>query len=106
MGDLVIVAYRPKPGYEEELLKLVRRHVPELRALNLVTDRPAQAMRARDGTLVETFEWREGAVAQAHEHPAVLALWEEFAVCADYVPLRELPEAGDLFAQFQPIQCH
>lgn len=101
MGDLEIVAYRPKPGYEEELLKLVRRHVPELRALNLVTDRPAQAM--RDGTVVETFEWREGAVEQAHEHPAVLTLWEEFALCADYVPLRERPEAGDLFGQFQPV---
>jgi len=103
VGDLVIVAYRPKPGCEEKLLELVRRHVLELRSLDLVTDRPAQAMRARDGTLVEAFEWREGAIEQAHEHPVVLALWEEFAACADYVPLRDLPEAADLFAQFEPI---
>jgi hypothetical protein len=44
---IVIVAYRPKPGKEKELLELVRNRVPTLRKENLVTDRAPAIMRAR-----------------------------------------------------------
>ncbi len=103
MGDMVIVAYRPKPGQEAALLALVKDHVPFLRRHGLATDRPALAMRAADGTIVEVFEWRDGAIATAHGHPAVQALWGEYAAACDYVPLNSLAEAGALFAQFEPI---
>ncbi len=104
MGDMVIVAYRPKPGKEAELLALVADHAPFLRRLGLATDRPALAMRAKDGTIIEVFEWAAGAIARAHEHPAVQALWGEYAAACDYVPLHDLPEASNLFAQFEPIE--
>jgi len=94
MGDLVIVAYRPKAGQEDALLQAVRDHVPTLRRIGFATDRPAQAMRAKDGTIVETFEWAEGAVAEAHGHPDVLAMWGRFGEVCDIVPLRELAETG------------
>jgi len=103
MGVVVIVAYRPKPGREADLLALVRSHVPALRRLDLVTNRPAQAMRARDGSILELFEWADGALDVAHGHPEVLSLWERFAAVCDYVPLRDLGETGDLFAQFEPL---
>ena len=38
-GVCVIVAYRPKPGKERELLSLVRGRVPTLRQEGLVTER-------------------------------------------------------------------
>ena len=104
MGRMVIVAYRPKPGCEAELDVLVREHVPCLKALGLVTDRPAQAMRAKDGTVVEVFEWEHGAIEAAHSSPRVVELWERFGAACDYVPLRELPEAEAMFADFEPIQ--
>ena len=103
MGDMVIVAYRPKPGREQDLLALTQRHVPLLRRLGLATDRPAAAMRGEDGVILELFEWAEGAMAAAHQHPDVLALWQQFAAACDYVPLRTLPEAATLFARFQPL---
>ncbi|WP_420381629.1 hypothetical protein [Novosphingobium sp.] len=103
MGDIVIVGYRPKPGCEAALLNLVRTHVSELRALGLATDRPPVAMTAQDGTIVEVFEWATGAIAKAHENPDVLAMWGRYAQVCDYVPLRELPEAAQMFAQFVPI---
>ena len=103
MGDMVIVAYRPKPGKAEALLKLTMDHVARLRRLGLATDRPALAMTSRDGVVVEVFEWADGAIARAHENPDVLAMWGEYEACCDYVPLRELPETHDLFAQFTPI---
>lgn len=103
MGTMVIVAYRPKPGCEAGLEALVREHVPCLRNLGLVTDRPAQAMRAKDGTIVEVFEWQAGAIEAAHSSPRVLELWERFGSVCDYVPLRELPEAEGMFAEFESI---
>lgn len=103
MGDMVIVAYRPKPGREADLLALLHDHVPDLRRLGLVTSRPSLAMQAADGTLVEVFEWCDGALATAHQHPDVLAMWGRYAEVCDYVPLRELPEAAQLFAQFSPV---
>lgn len=104
MGDMVIVAYRPKPGREDDLLALTRDHVPALRRLGLATGRAPLAMRSRDGVVVEVFEWCAGAIETAHANPGVLAMWERYAAVCDYVPLRELPEAQDMFAQFEPIE--
>ena len=103
MGDMVIVAYRPKPGREAELLALTRTHMAELRALGLATDRPTLAMQGQGGVVVEVFEWVEGAIARAHAHPQVQAMWARYEKVCDYVPLRELPEAAALFAQFTPL---
>ena len=104
MGDMVIVAYRPKPGREDDLLALTRDHVPHLRRLGLATDRPTLAMRSQEGIIVEVFEWQDGAIATAHGNPDVLAMWEHYAAVCDYVPLQELPEAREMFATFAPVE--
>ncbi len=104
MGDMVIVAYRPKPGMEDELIALTRSHVPELRNLGLATDRQPLAMRTKDGVIVEVFEWHHGAIETAHTNPEVLEMWRRYAAVCDYVPLHELHEAKDMFAQFEPIE--
>ncbi len=104
MGDIVIVAYRPKPGCEAALAALATTHLPILRRLGFVTDRPEILMRGENGVVVEVFEWKQGATARAHAHPEVLALWERYAAVCDYVPLSTLPEAASLFATFAPLQ--
>jgi hypothetical protein len=98
-----IVAYRPKPGKEADLLALSHEHVPYLRGLGLVTDRAPVIAIAGDGTIVEVFEWAEGGLDKAHQHPAVHALWARYAEACDYVPLNTLAEAGAIFAGFVPI---
>ena len=103
MGDMVIIAYRPKPGRDEELLALTRDHVPKLRRLGLATERATLAMRSEDGIVIEVFEWQDGAINSAHTNPDVLAMWERYAAVCDYVPLHELPEARDMFAQFKAL---
>jgi hypothetical protein len=100
---MVIVACRAKPGQEAALLALMKIHLPMLRQLGLATDRPALMMRDQAGTIVEVFEWRAGGVAAAHEHPQVQELWQKYAEVCDYLPLRDLPEAANLFATFEPI---
>jgi hypothetical protein len=100
---IVIVAYKPKPGKEADLLQLTREHVPLLRAEGLATGHPVTACQATDGTIVEVFEWVAGGTERAHSNPAVLALWARYAEACDYVPLTTLPEASNMFASFTPI---
>jgi len=100
---LVIVAYRPKPGKEGELLQLTREHVPLLRKEGLATDRPVTAGVAADGTIVEVFEWAEGGVERAHSNPVVLKLWERYAAACEIVPLNQVAESSTMFASFSPL---
>ena len=103
MGDVVIVAYRPKAGREAELEALAREHVPYLRELGLATEREPVLLKGEDAMVVEVFEWRDGAVETAHNHPKVHELWGRYAEVCDYVPLKELPEAAQMFATFKPL---
>jgi quinol monooxygenase YgiN len=104
-GVCAVVAYRPKPGKERELLELVRLRVPTLRKEGLVTDRAPTIMRSRDGTIVEVSEWKSrDAIDAAHKNPNVLAMWDKFFAVCDCVPLNTLPEAADMFAGFTPIE--
>ena len=103
-GIIAVVAYRPKPGREHELLQLVRSRVPTLRKEGLVTDRVPTVMRSRDGTLIEVSEWKSReAIDAAHKNPSVLAMWEKFSALCECVPLKTLPEADDMFAGFEPV---
>ena len=102
---MVIVAYRPRPGKEALLLELTRQHLPVLRAQGLATERPSYAMRSADGTIVEVFEWKsQGAIDSAHSNPVVSKMWERYAEACEYIPLKNLKEAGDLFAGFEPLE--
>jgi quinol monooxygenase YgiN len=104
MGRFVIVAYKPKPQKADQLLAVVRKHIAVLRTENLVSERAAYVMRAADGTMVEVFEWRDSAAIEAaHKSPAVLALWGEFGEACDFVPLTSLPEAQQMFAEFDAV---
>jgi hypothetical protein len=100
---IVIVAYKPKPGKEADLLQLTREHVPLLRAEGLATDHPVTACQAKDGTVVEVFEWAPGGVERAHSNPVVLKLWERYAAACEIVPLASLSEVSNMFASFAPL---
>ncbi len=91
-GVVCIVAYRPKPGRESEILELVRNRVPTLRGEGLVTGRMPVIMRAKDGTIIEVSEWKSPeAIEQAHKNPRVLAMWNKFFAVCDCVPLKTVP---------------
>jgi hypothetical protein len=100
---LVIVAYKPKPDKEADLVQLTREHVPLLRAEGLATDHPVTVCQAKDGTIVEVFEWAAGGMERAHKNPAVLHLWERYAAACDFVPLVSLQESSTMFASFTPL---
>ena len=104
-GVVCIVAYRPKPGRESEILELVRSRVPTLRKEGLVTGRVPVIMRAKDSTVIEVSEWKSPeAIEEAHKNPRVLAMWNKFFAVCDCVPLKAVPEAEMMFAGFEPIE--
>jgi quinol monooxygenase YgiN len=104
MGRIVIACYRPKPGRQEDLRRLMTDHVATLRSLGLATDRPAIAMEAQDGTVVEVFEWQSReAIEAAHTNPTVQAMWQAYGEVCDYVPIGSVPEAARLFSEFSPL---
>jgi hypothetical protein len=103
-ADVVIVAYKPKPGKEADLLHLTREHLPLLRSEGLATDMPETILMAQDGTIVEVFEWAPGGAERAHQNPAVLALWNRYWAACDIVKLSDLPETTQMFASFRRLE--
>ena len=104
MGKFVIVAYRPRPGKDQELLQLTREHLPVLRSQGLATDRPSYVMRSTDGTIIEVFEWKSAeAIAAAHANPVWQAMCERYSEACDYIRLENLSESKNMFAEFDPV---
>src|SRR5687768_1987959 len=77
-----IVTYLPKPGKEAELLVLVKKHEPALRASGLITDDPVRLWKAFDirkgrTSFMEYFVWKDGKSSDlAHQTPEVMSVWE------------------------------
>ena len=94
----MLCVYRPKKGKAEDLLALVKRHWPALRAAGLATDEPAVVYRASDKRtrrqfFVEIFSWRdEQASAAAHETSAVRAIWDPMEQVLENMDLAVLEE--------------
>ena len=104
MGSISVACYKPRPGFEQALLELVRNHLPPLRAQGLVTERAPIVMRTADGTIVEIFEWvSQEAIAGAHKNPAVLDLWKRFEVLCSYETPSNIAEFHNMFAHFEPL---
>lgn len=104
MGILVICSYRPRAGHEEEARLLMAGHVPLLRAHGLITDRPVVQGVAKDGELVEIFEWES--VEKSRGAPAIAEIgqhWKAMGEVMDFVPLAQLAEAQHAFAHFTPL---
>lgn len=101
---IVIVAYKPKPGKENELRKLAKGHYEVLWEQGLVTERKPVLMQAKDNTVIEVFEWKSADVIKhAHTNPAVLKLWEQYSFVCDYIPVADVAETVNLFSEFSPL---
>jgi hypothetical protein len=103
--ETVIAAYRPKPGKDRELRKLIQEHRQTLTDAQLVTTRRPLILRARsDGTLLEIFEWASPRAAdRAHRHAPIRAMWKKLSEVADFVALSDIKEAGKAFSHFEAL---
>jgi quinol monooxygenase YgiN len=105
MGKIVIVCYKPKEGKAEALKELILEHVPILRSENLATAREPIIMQAKDGTMIEVFEWvSEEAIQQAHTNKAVHEMWKHFSGACDYVAPPGITEFQNIFSTFEAVK--
>jgi hypothetical protein len=69
-GVYPIVAYRPEPRREEELLRLLRARVRTLRREGRANEHVAVIPGAKDGTTIQVTEWKSSeAIDAAHRNP-------------------------------------
>jgi hypothetical protein len=102
---VVIVAYRPFQGREAELDELIKTHIAILRSEGLATDRNPTVLKTKDKTVVEIFGWKsKQAIEAAHSNPAVQKMWERFAQVCEFIPLKNLDESNDMFAEFDAVE--
>ncbi|GMA59648.1 hypothetical protein NZD89_08950 [Alicyclobacillus fastidiosus] len=100
--NVVIVAYRPLPGHEEETRALLNKHVPTLRTNGLITEQETLLLQSQDGTFLEIFEWNgPEAAKKAHENAQVRETWGEMEKILEITTLSTLPEANKRFAPFR-----
>jgi hypothetical protein len=94
-----IVTYVPKPGKEEELLALVKKHEPALRSVGLCTDEPFKVWKAFDirkkrVAFIEYFQWKDGNSSDvAHQTPEVMAVWEPMGPVLEELTICEVSPA-------------
>jgi hypothetical protein len=106
MGRISVAAFRPRAGREAELLAVLSDRLPLLRRLGLATEREAILMRSREGVMIQVSEWvSDEAIETAHRTPEVLALWERFDACCEYVRLDALAESHEDFATFDAFDA-
>lgn len=104
-AQLVIVCYKPKDGKAEILHQLMREHYANLKSQDLVTDRKPVIMKAKNGTIIEVFEWKsQAAIIEAHSNPVVLKMWGQYAEACDMIPLVQIEEAANLFPGFEAFK--
>ena len=105
MGQIVIAAFKPKPGKDDELKQVIADRLPLLRRLGLSTDRVNITMRSKNGTIIDVSEWvDDDAIKRAHETPEVHELWKRFDECSEYVKLESLDEINMEFACFESVE--
>jgi quinol monooxygenase YgiN len=102
--EVVFALYRPHEGKDVELRKLIKKHIPTLRRLELVTERVPILVKSKNGTYIEIFEWKSAeSSAQAHQHPELAQVWEAMGQIADLPALESLEEIQGSFPHFEPI---
>jgi glutathione peroxidase-family protein len=88
-----------------KLFAILKKHIPTLREYELIKDNPAYILQSEDGTIIETFEWKdEKAKMAAHEHPAIRTIWGEMEGICTFPALRDLPESKTRFPNFKILE--
>ena len=105
MTQIVLVCYQPKEGKAEALKALVKEHVTILLGLQMATNRTPVIMEAKNGTILEVFEWvSEEAIKNAHTNPEVHKMWAQFNEVCTYVAPTALEECQHIFSGFKAVE--
>lgn len=104
MGKIVIGSYKPKPGKEAILDRLVHNHVKVLRNQGFATSREPMIMKAGDGTVIEIFEWvSKSAIDEAKQNKDIIEYWNQYNEVCDIIPISQILESTISYSEFTPF---
>ncbi len=90
---------------QKALFEILKNHIPTLRKYELISDSPAYMLQSTDGTIIETFEWKDEKAKQiAHEHPAIRTIWGKMEGICEFPSLSDLPESKKRFPNFKVLE--
>jgi len=79
-GETVMITFRPKPGSEADLLKVIANHWTTARRLDLVVPNEHMTLRAEDDKgrpyFVDIFTWRSAEIPD-HAPADIQAIWAD-----------------------------
>ena len=103
-SQIVFALYKPHNNKENELKELISKHVPILKANNLITDRKPILVQSNNGIYIEIFEWKSNnSIEEAHENLEVQKHWDAMEKVCDFTTLDSVEEVKELFPHFKPI---
>jgi quinol monooxygenase YgiN len=95
---LAFAMYKPNEGKKQELMDILKEHIPMLKEYGLITDRATITAESEDGTIIEIFEWAsEEAKGAAHQHSAIMQMWGRMMPICSFPAMKDLPEAQKSF---------
>jgi hypothetical protein len=102
--QIVFALYKPHDGKDADMRRILVEHVPTLRRLELITDRPTILVQTRNGSYIEIFEWAtEESARIAHTHPEVAKVWESMGKVGDLPLFETIDELKGRFPHFAPV---
>ena len=98
--------YKPtSEANRKRLLDILDQHIPLLRDVGYIIDRPASILESANGSILELFEWKdEEAKRLAHADDKVRQLWEAMEEICEFPTLSDLPESTAPFPNFKVIK--
>jgi len=104
MGKVVFAIYKAFETKEKELLDLVKIHYAILLKQGIITYRPRIVLKAKNGEIIEIFEWNsQEALDKAHPNTEIAKLWKKFSEICTYQQMDTLLESKGIFQDFEPI---
>lgn len=101
---LAFAMYKPNEGKENELKEILKEHLPILKEYGLISAKETYTIRAKDGTIIEIFEWlSEEAKVIAHQHPAMRQLWGRMMAICTFPAMQDLDESKKSFPNFEIV---
>jgi hypothetical protein len=108
--ETVIAIYRVRPDGLDAFFELLKKHVPTLRRVGLVTDDPPTFYKGaeHDGRPIvfEIFTWKDGKAPDvAHHTPDVMKIWEAMGTLTeerDGRPQFEFPHVERMHVELAP----
>jgi hypothetical protein len=104
MSKIALIVYKPRQDHTQDLIDSLLQNIPVMRKLGLVTYREQIVAKAKDGSIVQIFEWVEDdSQEQAMAHPVVQEMWINVSKISDFQKPMAVAEFQETLSMFEVV---